>query len=703
MKWISETALVFFSTIALLCGCTVNSKTCTTQTDGKETCTETSVDVSATSSTPGSDSGSLNNSTAPVALAGSDASYVEGTSITLDGSGSNDPDGFDLTYEWTQVSGPRVTFSNATIANPTVTFDPLIHDATFVLQLAVNDGVATSSDTVTISVLDDKEPGYFPRSCGFDMNRNGVFGEVADCHVCDGATTDPDGDSQPEDILYVDSVNGNDGTGDGSAAAPYKTIQFAVDQTDGPLVGQEDIICISGTFDETVNLNQTGKNVAAYQMDGFDYPHDPLMIVGWDKNNNGQYPPFDTADLAILNSNDTKGTAFNLNSATKAFNVEIAHITITNYTNGELFNLRDSANSGLFFHDIEIANVNDGVVDAGTIRIFPLSGDNFALHNVEALDVCCNVVDAQQDGIYIKNFHTRLLGNTTGNGFFSWGSNHISIFNSIFDGNPDNWIGGGPSSGNAGIDFHNGTSDSVARGNRVINFQIGLILAAWSSSATDADNNIFDGNHIEFNRPVGGMSLYGFIVGGGVTDTQVVADAGFMNNVFVASGAVSMLRCADFGIGSNVVTQPGTMTFVGNTCIGNGGNQGIFTSSTGTNKRDNFVILNNIIDGYAVGVETHHSPSSYLDNGNIFSNVTDYTWNNSTGLNFAAYKSNSGNALSVSVDNCVPTFVGAGDYHQTAGSCGIASGVDITGYTPVDFDGETRDALTPSSGAFEFK
>lgn len=103
------------------------------------------------------------------------------------------------------------------------------------------------------------------------------------------------------------------------------------------------------------------------------------------------------------------------------------------------------------------------------------------------------------------------------------------------------------------------------------------------------------------------------------------------------------------------------------------------------------------------GIEIHHNPSNYIDNGNVFSNIADYTWNTSTGLTFAAYKSNSGNVASVSVDSCVPTFLSASDYHQTAGSCAIASGVDVTAYTPVDFDGENRDAVTPSSGAFEFK
>ena len=41
--------------------------------------------------------------------------------VTLDGSGSSDPDGDPLSYAWTQVSGPTVALSDATAAQPTFT------------------------------------------------------------------------------------------------------------------------------------------------------------------------------------------------------------------------------------------------------------------------------------------------------------------------------------------------------------------------------------------------------------------------------------------------------------------------------------------------------------------------------------------------------------------------------------------------------
>ena len=51
---------------------------------------------------------------APVADAGPDQTVIEGTSVTLDGTASTDPDNSPqpLTYQWTQLSGPTVTITD---------------------------------------------------------------------------------------------------------------------------------------------------------------------------------------------------------------------------------------------------------------------------------------------------------------------------------------------------------------------------------------------------------------------------------------------------------------------------------------------------------------------------------------------------------------------------------------------------------------
>jgi hypothetical protein len=82
----------------------------------------------------------------PVADAGSDQTVTVPTAtatVTLDGTGSHDVDGDPLTYAWT---GP---FGTASGAQPTVTLPVGTHT----IALSVTDGISTSSDTVTVKVV----------------------------------------------------------------------------------------------------------------------------------------------------------------------------------------------------------------------------------------------------------------------------------------------------------------------------------------------------------------------------------------------------------------------------------------------------------------------------------------------------------------------------------------------------------------------
>ena len=89
----------------------------------------------------------------PNAIAGSNRTVSSGAQVTLDGNGSNDPDGDALTYAWTQTLGPSVTLSgadtpNASFAAPTVSSDTLLR-----FSLAVSDpGGLSDSATVSVTV-----------------------------------------------------------------------------------------------------------------------------------------------------------------------------------------------------------------------------------------------------------------------------------------------------------------------------------------------------------------------------------------------------------------------------------------------------------------------------------------------------------------------------------------------------------------------
>ena len=87
----------------------------------------------------------------PAANAGVDQTASTGVTISLDGSGSGDPDSDAITYVWTQVSGTTVTLIGPTTAHST--FAAPRHLGVLQFALTVNDGQANSQpDTVSIAV-----------------------------------------------------------------------------------------------------------------------------------------------------------------------------------------------------------------------------------------------------------------------------------------------------------------------------------------------------------------------------------------------------------------------------------------------------------------------------------------------------------------------------------------------------------------------
>ena len=97
----------------------------------------------------------------PVAHAGQDMDVISGTTVTLDGTGSRDPDGTIASWAWTVMNMDNdipVALEQANTATPTFVANiptSISESVIHVLSLVVTDhqGVASEPDTVTITVL----------------------------------------------------------------------------------------------------------------------------------------------------------------------------------------------------------------------------------------------------------------------------------------------------------------------------------------------------------------------------------------------------------------------------------------------------------------------------------------------------------------------------------------------------------------------
>jgi large repetitive protein len=111
---------------------------------GTAVITATSLDGSS------SDSISITTNFAPVVNAGANQEVAIGGPVTLNGTGTVDPDGDSFSYLWSQTTGPEVAVTGANTAN--ASFIAPDTDQTITFSLTVSDAYYTVSDTVEITV-----------------------------------------------------------------------------------------------------------------------------------------------------------------------------------------------------------------------------------------------------------------------------------------------------------------------------------------------------------------------------------------------------------------------------------------------------------------------------------------------------------------------------------------------------------------------
>jgi hypothetical protein len=106
----------------------------------------------------------------PIANAGLDQEVTAGASVTLDGSGTTDPNGDPFTYAWEQVGGDPVTLAGEDTAQPTFTAG----SGAVTFRLTASDAFGSSTDEVTVTAAADVPDADVP---GDDVPGDDVPGD----------------------------------------------------------------------------------------------------------------------------------------------------------------------------------------------------------------------------------------------------------------------------------------------------------------------------------------------------------------------------------------------------------------------------------------------------------------------------------------------------------------------------------------------
>ncbi|MEM8994580.1 MAG: hypothetical protein AAGF23_07285, partial [Acidobacteriota bacterium] len=476
------------------------------------------------------------------------------------------------------------------------------------------------SSTGPAAAVDDGPPvldvldgfGYQPRACGFDLDDDGVVGEPEDCRVCDGATADPDGDGVDEDLVYVDCGGGADADGCGSPESPCASMGFAFTQLDGADDGAEDIVCFKGTCREEAPLVPTTAGVdgtyevaaTGHQERAFERGKDPAMVVGWDADGDGEYPPFDADDTSVLDGGAGATRTFLFGPRNDRF--ELAHFQVDAY--GISGGAAESKDSGfiefgpdqgelehVYLHDLYLTDINKAKETSSEISTLDLFTGKTRLRHLWLDNIWAPrnggwfargaAADQGPDnGPYrFQNLTVTARGcdfDTCENraafvGFHLWGYvSGIEILDGHFDAGVDDWQPK-PKGGPAGARFAlvaQCSQDWTIRHNRIADFKNALRIQGWADrycdneSARPVDGVVFERNQVHNAYAPwtsGDMAIQ--ISEGGDDPGEEVGDVLIAHNELASP--VGWEACVWIHGGSDAAPPAGALRVVHNTCV----------------------------------------------------------------------------------------------------------------------------------------
>ena len=489
----------------------------------------------------------------------------------------------------------------------------------------------------------DGRQGYLSRPCGFDLDRDGVFGEAEDCHVCDGRTSDPDHDGVAEDLFYVDCEKGSDTSTCGAPGAPCATLEYTFAQrADGPAgknqgQGAEDIVCFRGVCRPqeleprfggapgTYTLPQQGSEAIAFQL-----PRNPALLAGWDHDADGDYPPHDQDDLAVLDGSPPaagqKGLTYALRLGAPASRMEFAHFEAPDYGRysateesgfvafGSKARQSESGHraDAFFFHDLRLAGINAGAPAQSHRIVFNYFTRATRFHhllfrNLEIVEAGGFLVrgsgpdrpGAEAEGGNDGPFRWQNLSLTArgcnhsdpacvaggGSAFIGWKLwgyiDGIEILDSVFDANVGAWEP--KPDGNGGALFVNATQCSrgwTIRNNRILDFKVALIAQGGNGAYCGYDKPGAPPRKIP--RPTGEVLFADNFfwntyqpwrsgdllvqLKGGDDQNRTLGEVTIANNVLASSDGFD--ACIRIDVGNAGGPPPGKISILGNTCWG---------------------------------------------------------------------------------------------------------------------------------------